>query len=246
VRDVIINDLGTGGNAGLGFACQANGTLSNISLTGDMISLYIDTNVTVTGYNFTPGPQVNPRGFAITGPSDHITIQGFRSSGQGGVIANRGQFVAGNPAFVVDTVTLKDYALTGSPTACNGGPCHLEAGDVDNLTIEPSGPLGYCSFGGSGYLAVAPLVRTSNLHVNGCSLAQTTIDAAPSATVSGSAYNGVTFAAEAPPTWSFNDASGTAATVQITGGRYQNCPGSLVLSSRQLTFNISGLAGYPC
>jgi hypothetical protein len=116
---------------------------------------------------------------------------------------------------------------------------------VDNLTIESSGPSGYCDFG-NGSLRVAPLVRTTNLVVNGCSLPQTTIDAAASTTVSGLTYTGVTFTAEASPTWSFNDASGTAATVQITGGRYQNCPSTLLSNSTQLTFNTSGLVGYPC
>jgi hypothetical protein len=220
--------------------------MNKIKITGDMIALYIDSNVTITGYDFTPGPQVNPPAFAITGPGGHITINNFRSSGQGGIIANKGQFVTGNPNFIVETVTIRDYALTGGPSACGGSACHLDAGDVHNLTVAPSGPSGFCDFG-TGGLRVAPQVKASNVTIDSCSIGETAIGAASGASVSKLFYNGDTFILQSPTNWAFSDPTKNATTISIKGGTYLNCPSSnLTNPNNKLHFKISGLANFPC
>ncbi len=86
INDVILNGRGHGGNDDLDFSCEQNGTISNITDTGWGTALYIDNNVTITNYNFTPSTyQSSPPGWYVTA-SSNITINNFTTSGHGGII----------------------------------------------------------------------------------------------------------------------------------------------------------------
>jgi hypothetical protein len=241
VDDAIINDLGYAGNDGLDTSCQKNATVSNINLTGDQMTVYMDSNLTVNNFAFTPGPQNNPHGFHIAGPGDHITINGYRSSGGGGIIETNDM---NHPLYWVDTVTIRNYQLTGS-AACGGAPCGLDIADANHVAVEP-GPSGVCSFGAAGVLLINPKVSADTINVNGCSLGRTIFTSPATARITGVTYTGDTFTAPNPPGASFEDPGGAAVSISIVGGSFHNCPGTNLSNSRQLTFTVSALSGYPC
>lgn len=86
VNDVVLNGRGTGGNDDLDISCQHDDTISNIVDTGWGMALYIDQDVTVDNYSFTPGgASTDFRGWFVTASRD-ITINGFTTTGEGGRI----------------------------------------------------------------------------------------------------------------------------------------------------------------
>jgi predicted secreted protein len=123
VNDIILNGRGTGGNDDLDFSCQQNGTISNIVDTGWGTALYIDQNVTVTNYNFTPGSyETNPRGWYVT-DSSNITINNFTTSGEGGII--------NSPNYPSNNITINNEVMTNPILA-------LAVNDASNTKINNS------------------------------------------------------------------------------------------------------------
>ena len=55
INDVVLNGRGSGGNDDLDISCQQDDTISNIVDTGWGMALYIDQDITVDNYDFTPG-----------------------------------------------------------------------------------------------------------------------------------------------------------------------------------------------
>ena len=125
VNDVIINDQYTGD--GFSFSFQKNGSISNIVHTGSHITIYGDSNLTITNYNYTPGAFGATAGFIISTPCSNITITNFTSSGEGGWIRN-----SPTAARVCTNITINGEVMTG------GGSNRLLIGDVKNLLVENS------------------------------------------------------------------------------------------------------------
>jgi hypothetical protein len=163
VHDIAIDDQGVGGNAGLDFSCQAQGRIENLRLTGSMLALYIDSGVSVSNFTFTPGAtQRNPRGWYITGPSDHISIDRFTTSGQGGIIGN------GKGDMVTDT-TITNEQMT-----------------VPGFQLVISNALRTSISGSSiGELRIAPSVATDGLTVTSSTLGSVVCSPLPGARITG-------------------------------------------------------------
>jgi hypothetical protein len=123
IKDVVVSGDGTGGNSDLGIACQRNDTISNVTDTGWGMAIYVDYGITVNGDKFTPGRNQNTHpGFYIT-DSSHVTINGFVSSGAGGIISSTHNLT-------YDT-TISDETMTGSGFA-------LQIKNADNTVIDGS------------------------------------------------------------------------------------------------------------
>ncbi|HEX6539461.1 MAG TPA: glycosyl hydrolase family 28-related protein [Candidatus Dormibacteraeota bacterium] len=123
VDDVLLRGRGKGGNDDLDFSCQWDGKISNITDVGWGTAVYIDHNVSITNFDFTPGPdETDPRGWYITN-SDHISITNFITRGQGGVIKNPN---LGSSAITVDHEQMLQPGFV------------LEVGDVAGMTISNS------------------------------------------------------------------------------------------------------------
>ncbi len=125
VNDVILNDWFTGD--GWSFSFQDNASISNVQHTGSRITLYADTNTTVTNYNYTPGTHGATAGFVMSTPCDNLTITNFTTSGEGGQIKT-----APDNARVNQDITIDNEQMTGGPTF------RLLIGDVQNLLVENS------------------------------------------------------------------------------------------------------------
>ncbi len=125
VNDLILNDWYTGD--GWSFSFQDNASISNVQHTGSRITLYADTNTTVTDYNYTPGTHGATAGFVMSTPCDNLTITNFTTSGEGGQIKT-----APGPGRVNQNITINNEQMTGGPTF------RLLIGDVQNLLVENS------------------------------------------------------------------------------------------------------------
>ena len=125
VDDVLLNDEVT--SDGFSFSFQKNGSISNVQHTGSRISLYADSYVTVTNYNYRPGTHGGTAGWVISTPCDHVTITNFVTSGQGGQIKN-----APSMARVNQDITISGEKMTGGPSY------RFLIGDVQNLLVEHS------------------------------------------------------------------------------------------------------------
>lgn len=105
----LISAGGKGGNDDLDFTCQENGTISNITDTGWGTALYLDSNVTITNYNFTPGSDsTNSQyfyGFYVT-DGNNITINNFQSSGKGGIVSS--------PNFPSSNITINNEQMSAA------------------------------------------------------------------------------------------------------------------------------------
>jgi Pectate lyase superfamily protein len=135
VQNVILNGMGTKGNADLDFSCQRNGKLSGITDTGWGVALYMDSYVTLTNLDFTPGAnQQNPTGFNVTGPSDHITINGMHTKGGGGILQ------AGRTGGIVTDTTITNEVmsdLTHSITIEDASSTSISGSTMGPLHIQP-------------------------------------------------------------------------------------------------------------
>jgi hypothetical protein len=125
VNDVTLDDHIK--SDGFSFSFQKDATISNVVHTGSRLSLYADTDVTVTNYQYTPGGNGANAGWVISSPCDHITIDNFVSSGEGGQIRN-----APNESRMNSYITIDDEQMTG------GSSERLLIGDVTNLVVENS------------------------------------------------------------------------------------------------------------
>jgi Pectate lyase superfamily protein len=88
IDSLFLHDYAPGRNDGLDFSFQQDAMLSNIQQIGSRLGLYVDRDVKVTNYTFTPEPTLSSGtyGYYITPPSYDITIEGFTTSGNGGKI----------------------------------------------------------------------------------------------------------------------------------------------------------------
>lgn len=161
VHDIILSGEGIGGNADLDFSCQWNGRVSNITDTGWGMALYIDQNVTVNNYAFTPGTyEKSAPGWYVT-DSDYITLNDFVTSGLGGIIKN--------PTDVSSHITINREQMT-NPNE------YLTVGDAAAVTIANSSIAG---------LLIAPVVSTNGLTVTNSSVGSVTCKPRPGASITG-------------------------------------------------------------
>jgi len=116
---------------GLDFSFQEDGSISNVTEYGSRLGLYVDRNVKVSNYRFTPNPAVQASaatGWYITTPSSNITIANFITSGSGGVI---GRVPTLHPRAPNGYITIEDEVMK-DPSAS------FWIGDVRNLVIDES------------------------------------------------------------------------------------------------------------
>jgi Pectate lyase superfamily protein len=67
INDLILNGLGTAGNADLDISCQRDVRISNIVDSGWGVAFYLDQGITLNGLQYTPGPnQSGPEAWEIT------------------------------------------------------------------------------------------------------------------------------------------------------------------------------------
>jgi hypothetical protein len=176
VLDTEVNDLIT--DDGFSFSFQENGVIQNIQHTGSRLAIYIDKNVSVTGYRYTPGSQPKAKdGFWITAPSTGITIRGFVSSGAGGIIGS----------YPTPTRYSTDITIVGEQLLAPDG-YHLQVGDVRNLVIDG------CQFNSGNALVFRPMVLTDHVIVRNSSIPTVRYMHPPSAKVTN-----VIFSNDIPP-----------------------------------------------
>jgi hypothetical protein len=132
VDDLVLHDDAAHGADGLDFSFQEDGTISNVHHIGSRLGLYVDRNVTVVNYNYSPNPaqQEGTFGFYITPPGYGITINNFTTSGQGGTVG-RIPKTASSTARISRNITI-DHEVMTTP----GFSIYI--GDVDNLVIRDS------------------------------------------------------------------------------------------------------------
>jgi hypothetical protein len=102
VDHLTISNSGTGGFASLDIDCTNGATLSNITIHGNYIALYQDTNVTLTNETYTPQAKPCQVPWYLTGPSSNITIDHVAGGGKG---IQKGTAAGGNTNVVVTNQT---------------------------------------------------------------------------------------------------------------------------------------------
>jgi hypothetical protein len=205
---------------GFSWSFQQAGTISNITHTGSRLALYVDKDVTVTNYSYTPGPQA-PRGtdgFYLTPPSDSVTIKGFVSQGSGGII---GSFHPTAKNGSVPRVS-SNIVIDGEQVLHSGN--QLAVGDVLGLTIEN------CRFAGSSQMVIKPTLYLKNMRVQSCTIPSVQFAPAAGAQLSGLAFAGDTFPAFQPDPGqdphAFSLAAGTPAPAYaVQGAKLENTAG---------------------
>lgn len=161
VHDVILSGEGIGGNADLDFSCQWNGRVSNITDTGWGMAIYIDQNVTVNNYAFTPGTfEKSAPGWYVT-DSDYITLNNFVTSGLGGIIKN--------PTDVSSHITINHEQMT-NPNEW------LTVGDAAAVAIANSSIAG---------LLISPAVSMNGLTVTKSSIGSVSCKPQAGASITG-------------------------------------------------------------
>ncbi len=220
-------------NDGFSFSFQSNGTISNIQHFGSRVSLFVDKDVTMTNYSYTPNPEClgAENGFYVTGPSDNVTITDFTTAGEGGVIDGPS---ATNP---VTNLTI-DHEQFTDPTGN-----HLDIGDATNFTIENS------SFNTGNELLVNPN-RSATGTVQNTTIPFVQIQPFHGSTYTSlsMAFNNDTFPAETKPTFTspLPNAPGPT-TLSIDGGQWSNVDGGFFNSpgAANITYNVTNLAPIP-
>ena len=92
VSNVNMTNTGTGGFASIDVDCQSRATITNITVHGGIVSIFRDSNVTLDGEVFAPGPAAEacaPPWFVTSdsgGSSQNISIANVTSSGGRGVV----------------------------------------------------------------------------------------------------------------------------------------------------------------
>jgi polygalacturonase len=130
VNDLVLSDDAPSRNDGLDFSFQENGSISDVQQTGSRLGLYVDRNVTVTDYTFTPNPAVGSGayGYYVTDPSSDITITNFTTSGEGGRI---GSIPTANPRGPNSDITIVNERMLDRNFS-------ITIGDVTGLVIRDS------------------------------------------------------------------------------------------------------------
>jgi len=131
IDSLFLHDFAPGRNDGLDFSFQQDATLSNIRQIGSRLGLYVDRDVKVTNYTFTPEPTLSggTYGYYITPPSFDITIDGFTTSGAGGKIGVTPP--GASPSRTNVDITIDHELMTQ-------GGYSMDIGDVANLIIRDS------------------------------------------------------------------------------------------------------------
>ncbi len=130
VKHVILNDELKGD--GFSFSFQDRASINGVVHTGSHITIYGDTNTTISNYNYTPGTHGSTSGWVISSPCVNVTLTNFTTSGFGGQIRE-----AGVRSRVNQNITIDNEQMTG--TAPPGTkPNSLFIGDVQGLLIENS------------------------------------------------------------------------------------------------------------
>jgi hypothetical protein len=219
---------------GFSWSFQQSGTIAGITHTGSRLALYIDRDVTVTNYSYTPGPQAPHAtdGFYITPPSDSITIRNFVSQGSGGIIGTDHTTKFGSAPRLSTNIT-----IDGEQVEQSGN--RLAIGDVQSLTIEN------CNFAGSSHLVIKPAFTVAHLHVQNCTIPSVQFAVSASAQVSDITFANDTFPAFQPDPGqdphAFARLNGPAVPFSVQGGRLENSAG---LAGSGLSPTVSSLAGY--
>lgn len=110
VSNVTMTNSGTGGFASVDIDCQSHAALSKLTVHGGIVALYRDSNVTLDGEQYTPGPNAKacaPPWFITSdanGVSQNITIADVTSSGGRGVVHGS------VPNLVIKTQTITNAA----------------------------------------------------------------------------------------------------------------------------------------
>jgi hypothetical protein len=229
VNDIVINDRWT--LDGFSFAYQKNATISNITHTGSRLALFVDTNVHVSNYNYTPGPQPGgTSGFWITPPSDTITVDHFNSSGNGGVIGS-------------STTAQFSTNITVSNEVLSKAGFHFDIGDTKGLTISN------CNMGPNSYFRFKPLGQATGVVMKNCTSLPQQIFANQGTVPVSAEYDNDVFPAFTPvkklPKQTFVNFSGGPTTFAVNGGTFQNCSGGFFKGTNTF-IDVNGLAGYPC
>jgi Pectate lyase superfamily protein len=131
VEDLILHDTAPGQNDGLDFSFQESGFIAGVQHTGSRLGLYVDRDVTVMNYEFTPDPRLvsGTYGYYITDPSVHILVANFTSSGDGGRI---GVIPASSPRAPSSDIAICSETMSG------GSRFKFYVGDVDGLSVDHS------------------------------------------------------------------------------------------------------------
>jgi hypothetical protein len=137
VRNItLISAGGVGGNDDLDFTCQEDGSISNITDSGWGTALYLDTDVTVDNYMFSPGSDTANRayfaGWFVTDGHD-ITITNFTTTGNGGEISSP-NYPSSNITINNEVMKTPRYALgIDDATAVT-----INGGYIQKLILAPS------------------------------------------------------------------------------------------------------------
>jgi hypothetical protein len=158
INHIVLDGRGIGGNADLDVSCQHGDTVSNIVDKGWGMAIYIDQNVKVNNFSFTPGgPNTVFRGWFVT-DSSNVTINGFTTKGEGGRISSPGYPSSGisitnehmeAPGYTLMIGDAKDVTITGSV--------------IDRLVVAPTNVLDGLSVRGSTVGAVTCRAKTAKL-----------------------------------------------------------------------------------
>jgi hypothetical protein len=216
---------------GFSFSYQENAVIENVTHTGSRLALFVDQNVEVDNYLYTPGTQTGgTQGFWITAPSNGITIDNFTTNGNGGTIG---------AGFGLSTNIAINNEVFNNPGF------HLSIGDVDGLTING------CNMGSNNDLHFITQQQATNVVVENCtSLPAIRFDEPTAYTGYVEAdFNNDTFPAFSPGSGegpqTFINLTGVAADFTVNSGTFQNCAGGL-MKGKGTTFAVNGLTGYPC
>jgi len=219
----------------LSFSFQQNGVIRNITHTGSRLALYIDQNVTVSDYQYSPNTQSaqqasDQNGFWITPPSGNITIRNFVSSGQGGKVGSSGVGRSNSNISIIGERLLKPgYAL--------------EAADVDGLTIKGGSLIGDGS--GAGTLVIDPDALATNIVVDNMTLQAISFAPAAGASVNQAAFTNNIYEPFTPKgtTFTTTKAGGTV-DFSATGGQFCNTAGGFQSGpNTTYTKNVGACAG---
>jgi hypothetical protein len=208
-------------NDGFSFSFQQNALIQNVTHTGSRLALYVDDGVQVHNYTYQPGTGPVGSGFWITAPSHNMLIDGFTTSGNGGVVEGAGSRTSTN-------ITINNEQFLGT------GAFNLQVGNVDGMTISNSG------FNAANLRFIGPV---SNMTVSTSSVAQTVFGQPLGQPATVTFQNDQFTSALAKPRHAtFLDVSGAAATVAVTGGTWLN-HGGIFAYGAGATYTVSGLQG---
>jgi hypothetical protein len=241
---------------GLVWAQQDSSLVQNVNFTGTRLALYQDTNTTVDGYTYHPGPQIcDLDGFYITQPSTAISLSNLTMYGSGGVISNRSTTNG-----ISSNITISNEQVLaptpGKGFTLNGASHGLFIRDANGVKINNSNFDSGQQANSS--IEFQPSTSTRGVVVTGSTVPRisfwgaTATSSTPAATSQGE-FDSDTFAAYTWPdnhTDTFLNGSGSPAAFTISGGTFSNYqPNDLpyygLFHGSNSTFTVHDLAGYP-